>query len=596
MSSSLYGLSSTSSVYVVHGPPGCGKTTYLGQKVREAAGLRGPEAVMVVSLTRAAASEIAGRKLPIRKDRVGTLHAHAYRALGSPEIAEVHAGEWSTLNPVYKVAAAGRGAIDEASSWDDGEGTEFGEKALLNYTKLRALQVPREDKQWLSVRGFAERWEAWKRDTGYLDFEDLIEIAGRDCTQAPGKPELIYGDEAQDFSRSEMALLLKWGAAKGCDGLIIVGDFDQAIYEFRGADPQIIRRLEVPPERRKVLEQSWRVPRAVHALAVRWIKQVKDRDPIAYQPRDFDGRVRIEPILTPTGSGEAGGTNYRRPEQIAWEIERLLSAEPGKTVMVIASCAFMLKPLASVLKKAGIPFHNPYCPKRGDWNPLRSASRVTDFLRTDPETWGAESRFWNWEELDHWLDMIAVNSAGMTKGAKAEVERLARDERLKRMKLEPADVAALFETDNPQDTIMGPDRAQWVRFFEGHGLMRMGDGSIEINPLGGDPRTALQWLVKNTLLKKRRLVEYPARIAERFGGKALLETPRVTLSTIHGCKGGEADHVLVCADLSPRGAREWDQFRRDAIIRLFYVAFTRARETLTILAPANTKLAVRGYK
>ena len=42
--------------------------------------------VLISSLTKAAATEIGGRNLPISFDALGTLHSHCYHALGKPEI------------------------------------------------------------------------------------------------------------------------------------------------------------------------------------------------------------------------------------------------------------------------------------------------------------------------------------------------------------------------------------------------------------------------------------------------------------------------------------------------------------------------------
>ena len=41
--------------------------------------------VLISSLTKAAATEIGGRNLPISFDALGTLHSHCYHALGRPE-------------------------------------------------------------------------------------------------------------------------------------------------------------------------------------------------------------------------------------------------------------------------------------------------------------------------------------------------------------------------------------------------------------------------------------------------------------------------------------------------------------------------------
>lgn len=63
--------------------------------------------------------------------------------------------------------------------------------------------------------------------------------------------------------------------------------------------------------------------------------------------------------------------------------------------------------------------------------------------------------------------------------------------------------------------------------------------------------------------------------------------PRIRLSTIHGSKGGEAREVVVIPDLAPRTYREMD-VDPDAEARVWYVAATRAKETLTVVRP-NTE-------
>jgi hypothetical protein len=61
--------------------------------------------------------------------------------------------------------------------------------------------------------------------------------------------------------------------------------------------------------------------------------------------------------------------HYKYPEPIVDDAERYVSA--GLTVMVLATCSYMLEPLMAVLKRRGLPFHNPYRRKRRDWNPLQ---------------------------------------------------------------------------------------------------------------------------------------------------------------------------------------------------------------------------------
>ena len=64
------------------------------------------------------------------------------------------------------------------------------------------------------------------------------------------------------------------------------------------------------------------------------------------------------------------------------------------------------------------------------------------------------------------------------------------------------------------------------------------------------------------------------------------QTPRITLSTIHGAKGGEADNVLILPDIT-KSASDHDDINPDELHRLFYVAVTRAKKSLHILEPRN---------
>jgi superfamily I DNA/RNA helicase len=67
------------------------------------------------------------------------------------------------------------------------------------------------------------------------------------------------------------------------------------------------------------------------------------------------------------------------------------------------------------------------------------------------------------------------------------------------------------------------------------------------------------------------------RRGEKFNG-----IPRITASTIHGSKGGEADNVVLFTDLSPAADVQFQQSPDDTH-RVFYVGVTRARKNLYIV-------------
>ena len=92
--------------------------------------------------------------------------------------------------------------------------------------------------------------------------------------------------------------------------------------------------------------------------------------------------------------------------------------ESGQSVMLLASCSFMLHPVISVLRQWGIPFHNPYRKSAGYWNPLRrgrkgsSANRILSLL--GPETWThGDVKLWT-----EWLNQKGT----LRPGARALIE------------------------------------------------------------------------------------------------------------------------------------------------------------------------------
>ena len=88
----------------------------------------------------------------------------------------------------------------------------------------------------------------------------------------------------------------------------------------------------------------------------------------------------------------------------------------------------------------------------------------------------------------------------------------------------------------------------------------------------------------------QKKVRYIRRMREN--GEKLNSTPRITLSTIHGVKGGEQDNVVLLTDLSRNTQRNYEQ-NPDDENRLFYVGATRAKNHLHIIRPKDI---YKGYK
>ena len=240
--------------YRVVGPPGCGKTTWLGEQVEQA--VRSGSQVMVCSLTKTAAAEVASRGLPISWDSLGTLHSHCYHALGKPQIAEDRecVERWNEENPEYRMSL-GSNDLGERIDGDNLEPTREtrGDALMEAYQIIRARMEGENMPE--PVRAFANRWRTWKEENGLLDFTDLIETCLQEVTDPPGGPDVIFVDEAQDLDLDllEMSLIRKWGESAG--SLYIVGDPDQC----QPADTMVetasgpVRIEDLDPEKHRVL-------------------------------------------------------------------------------------------------------------------------------------------------------------------------------------------------------------------------------------------------------------------------------------------------------------------------------------------------------
>jgi DNA helicase-2/ATP-dependent DNA helicase PcrA len=74
-------------------------------------------------------------------------------------------------------------------------------------------------------------------------------------------------------------------------------------------------------------------------------------------------------------------------------------------------------------------------------------------------------------------------------------------------------------------------------------------------------------------------------------GEKFNSTPRITLSTIHGSKGGEAENVVLFTDISPAASKAAES-DPDELHRVFYVGVTRTKKNLYLIEPED---ALRSY-
>ena len=530
-------------VNVIIGPPGTGKTTRIAEEVSRRVGDMetpwgrepGASPVMVCSLTRAAAAECAGRDLPISRNAVGTLHSFAFRALQGPALTVGRMGEFGGWE----------------FSDDTGDGEDFrpeppasqreGDVLLARYDVIRHR---REKVEGPALQEFVQQYEAWKAENNLLDFTDLIEQAISE--PPPGSPRHMLLDEAQDLSRLELDLARTW--ATYCESITICGDPRQSLYCWRGAYPAMFADPRIR-ESREVLSQSYRVPRAVHQLAGEWARQLTDWEHQEYHPTAAEGNV--------VG---LRGTSWKRPETLLPVIEHYIAE--GATVMVQTSCSYMLQPLVKLLRAEGIPFHNPRRRSRGDWNPLRRSSRGATTLQRAEALISGMVDGWTGEAARQWLE---VTKGILKRGYKQRLADVLPDT--------PFEVAGTL-----LDIL---DLVAW-------------DELDRLANLETDAAALVRWWADRTETDRARMADYIAKIVERFGEAGITDDPQVMVGTIHSFKGSEADVCITFPDLSGAGQRsfEGDDDEHDEVIRLGYVALTRAKDTIAIAEPVTTSMCM----
>lgn len=322
------------------------------------------------------------------------------------------------------------------------------------------------------------------------------------------------------------------------------------LYRFKGATPDAFLNPIIPDDQVIILDQSYRVPRKVHALACELSANIATRKEKLYKPRDFEGVVEQMEDVT-----------YQYVLPLADRLDSWVKA--GKTVAVLASCGYMLDPTKKLLREMGLPFHNPYRRHRGDWNPLAgregavsASQRVLAFLKVSRGL-----GWWTYPDLWLWASELGAKSI-FAHGAKTEIRRAAEKE------------------DLQQTPVAESDMTKWIT-----------DPDAPAAAMRGD----MEWLQERLLEQSAKSMRFACEIVKSYGPDALETAPKVILGTIHSVKGGEADIVVMFPDLSRSGydqfTDESDQDSVDAIWRMFYVGATRAKEELYITDAASVLAA-----
>jgi superfamily I DNA/RNA helicase len=506
-------------------PAGSGKTTTLVARIAwlVATGAD-PATITAVTFNKRAADEMASRvdaALEPLGLAAGAVRVKTFHALGR----EILADGGESVEPLLDREAVLR------DMWPDI--TRGALRALDDaFSRLKldiavtAAEVGEDPEPGPVARAFLA-YEAAIADAGGLDFDDLVARALR---LLDARPKLLRRwrescrcllvDETQDVDRSQLRLAMTLAAP--ANNVFFVGDDDQTIYGWRLADVRRVLGLaaDLPGLRRIDLTVNYRCPRVVVDRAVRLVAHNQERFVKTISAAPAaEGRL----ILAPDGGDDVV------------RIRRVFRNWPddGGTRAVLARTNAELLPAASVAVEIGTPFRAPRL------RLLTEDPRVEAILDVAAET------------TDRRRPLLA---------RLVEVSRRGFD-------LPPAPASRRRAASSDSD----PREPE------------------EELPL--EPEDLLAALV-GWAAPYRTLEEFAAAVAGHRARVAELrrEDAALTLATAHSTKGLEFDHVAVIGMDSgrfPSGRSIRDAPDPDRTLeeerRLAYVAWTRARRTLTLV-------------
>ncbi|KAB8183316.1 AAA family ATPase [Nonomuraea phyllanthi] len=379
--------------------PGTGKTTTIVESVVDRIERRGvdPERVLILTFSRKAAEELRRRvtarlRRTTRSPLALTFHSYAYALLRREAVLDGKAPPRLLTGPeqLLEIRRLLHGELESgATDWPVSlreplktrgfaeELRDFLSRANergLDAERLIALGRLHGRGDWAAAGRFAERYQV-RFDLDPEETYDYAELIGA-ASALLARPEVrereraahdvVFVDEYQDTDPAQEALLAQL-AGDGRD-LVAVGDPDQSIYGFRGADVQGIMKF---PERfrsrdgREAPVLALRVCRRSGADLLEASRRVAARLPVAPMPDHAYGHEHDHRDLAPLPESDPGDVRVLLADSTSQEAAivadtlrraHLIDGVPWHRMAVLVRSAKRQVPLLRrALVNAGVP-------------------------------------------------------------------------------------------------------------------------------------------------------------------------------------------------------------------------------------------------
>jgi DNA helicase II / ATP-dependent DNA helicase PcrA len=361
--------------------PGSGKTRTLTYRIAHLIAARSvaPEACLAITFTRRAAAEMRERLAALLPDRAEQVAIHTFHSLGlsilreNPSTASLHRG--------FRVAGEVERAALLAETLD--VSTSKAERLLRAISKGKRAHGRPDD-----GAGEAAAYSRTLATRNWIDFDDLVALPALALSQDSALAALyrsrwpwISVDEFQDVDAQQYRLLEL--LAPPAANLCVIGDPNQAIYGFRGADASCFDRFrqDYPAARIVHLKRNYRSTGTIVTAAAQVIASRAD-EPIAEIVREMQERIAIH--TAPSERAEAESVVKAIEEMIGGH--SFFSIDSGRAIRApesqrsFADFAVLYRTeaqsaaLCEALERSGIPY------KRNSHRPLMDEPAVQALL------------------------------------------------------------------------------------------------------------------------------------------------------------------------------------------------------------------------
>ena len=315
--------------------PGSGKTLTIVNRIKyliEKHKVR-PEEILVVTFTRFAAAEMKSRlcKLMGRSDvpvTAGTFHGiyygilkWAYR-LGPDNILS----EEEKYRILRSVSQECESEVLEEEDFLRDIAEEIG---LVKNNGLKVEQFVSKKCRQDTFRELYAKYEAKRKSLRKLDFDDMLTVCKELFERHPEvlaqwqtKFKYILIDEFQDINRVQYDVIRMLALPE--NNLFAVGDDDQAIYGFRGADSEFMFRFstDYPQAKRILLDVNYRSSGNIVRNSMKVIGHNEKRFEKTFQPvKDKGICVHVQEVKDPNEEAQyiADEVEKRAAEGIPYE-------------------------------------------------------------------------------------------------------------------------------------------------------------------------------------------------------------------------------------------------------------------------------------